>query len=57
MLFRSVSQSRYIRLNEEIKNNPDKATFWTLTISNEEYEKLKSDSKRINKISKNQKRE
>ena len=35
-----------IRLNEEIKNNPDKATFWTLTISNEEYEKLKSDSKK-----------
>ena len=35
-----------IRLNEEIKNNPDKATFWTLTISNGEYEKLKSDSKK-----------
>ena len=28
------------------KKNPDKATFWTLTISNEEYEKLKSDSKK-----------
>ena len=35
-----------IRLNEEIKNNPEKATFWTLTISNEEYENLKSDSKK-----------
>lgn len=40
-----------IRLNEEIKNNPDKATFWTLTISNEEYEKLKSDSKKKDKDS------
>ena len=39
-----------IRLNEEIKNNPDKATFWTLTISNEEYEKLKSDSKKRTEI-------
>jgi hypothetical protein len=35
-----------IRLNEEIRNNPEKATFWTLTISNEDYEKLKSDSKK-----------
>ena len=33
-------------MNEEIKNNPEKATFWTLTISNEDYEKLKSDSKK-----------
>ena len=37
-----------IRLNEEIKNNPDKATFWTLTISNEEYEKLKSGTSTLN---------
>ena len=35
-----------IRLNEEIRNNPEKATFWTLTISNEDYEKLKNDSKK-----------
>ena len=35
-----------IRLNEEIRNNPEKATFWTLTISNENYENLKSDSKK-----------
>ena len=35
-----------IRLNEEIRNNPEKATFWTLTISNEDYEKLKSNSKK-----------
>ena len=35
-----------IRLNEEIRNNPKKATFWTLTISNEDYEKLKNDSKK-----------
>ena len=40
-----------IRLNEELSNNPEKATFWTLTISNEEYEKLKSDSKKKDKDS------
>ena len=40
-----------IRLNEEIRNNPEKATFWTLTISNEDYEKLKNDSKKKNRDS------
>ena len=39
-----------IRLNEEIRNNPEKATFWTLTISNEDYEKLKTDSKKKTEI-------
>ena len=44
---RKQNQSQWIvRLSEEIRKNPDKATFWTLTISNEEYEKLKSDSKK-----------